>query len=103
MASQTELNQIQKSIWSGSLPLEIRLSPLDCRIYDQSDPYLVVYILITCPLIGLDSNSPRNRFNTRACPIFRSSYLAFTLSSLLSSLTRTSQRMRGGSPSKTCR
>lgn len=43
MASQTELHQIQKTAWNGSLPLEIRLAPSDCRIYDQSDPYLVIH------------------------------------------------------------
>ena len=32
---------LQETIWGGSLPLEIRLSPAECRTYDQSDPYLV--------------------------------------------------------------
>ena len=34
---------LQNSIWDGSLPLEIRLSPSECRVYDQADPYLVHY------------------------------------------------------------
>ena len=34
-------NALQEAIWGGSLPLEIRLSPAECRKYDQSDPYLV--------------------------------------------------------------
>ncbi|KAI9767596.1 MAG: autophagy protein 5 [Geoglossum simile] len=42
MASNTDgVNLIQKRIWEGSLPLEIRLSPSECRSFDQSDSYLV--------------------------------------------------------------
>src|SRR5947199_8045448 len=42
MAGSTDgVNLIQKKIWEGSLPLEIRLSPSECRSFDQSDPYLV--------------------------------------------------------------
>ena len=33
--------ELQAAIWNGSIPLEIRLSPSECRIYDQADPYLV--------------------------------------------------------------
>jgi autophagy-related protein 5 len=74
MASQIELNQIQNSIWNGSLPLEIRLSPSDCRIYDQSDPYLVGYPL--CPwIVALDSNNPP----TQQIQYPRLSYLPFLL------------------------
>ena len=39
-ASATRLSQLQKQIWSGSIPLEIRLAASDCRTYDESDPYL---------------------------------------------------------------
>ncbi|PNS18965.1 Autophagy protein 5 [Sphaceloma murrayae] len=34
------LSALQKRIWEGSLPLEIRLAAADCTSYDQSDPYL---------------------------------------------------------------
>ena len=34
---------LQSSVWHGSLPIEIRLSPSECRVYDQADPYLVQY------------------------------------------------------------
>jgi len=37
--------KIQKKVWDGSLPLEIRLANADCRTYDETDPYLVYYIL----------------------------------------------------------
>ncbi|KAI9879809.1 MAG: autophagy protein 5 [Pleopsidium flavum] len=47
MAKQEDLNQVQKTIWDGSLPLEIRISPSDCRVYDMSDPYL-----IQCPRLS---------------------------------------------------
>ncbi len=49
MAKPIDLNQVQKTIWDGSLPLEIRLSPSDCRIYDKSDPYLVFDTLPPLP------------------------------------------------------
>lgn len=39
----TQAAELQKKIWSGSIPLEIRLAPSDCRTYDESDPYLVQY------------------------------------------------------------
>lgn len=40
-ASATKLAQLQKKIWSGSIPLEIRLAASDCRTFDESDPYLI--------------------------------------------------------------
>ncbi|THX15533.1 putative autophagy protein Apg5 [Aureobasidium pullulans] len=33
--------KIQKKVWDGSLPLEIRLANADCRTYDETDPYLI--------------------------------------------------------------
>lgn len=39
--SSTRINQLQKKVWSGSIPLEIRLAASDCRSYNDSDPYLV--------------------------------------------------------------
>lgn len=39
--SPNRLADLQKKIWSGSIPLEIRLATSDCRTYDESDPYLV--------------------------------------------------------------
>lgn len=41
-ASQTTL---RASVWSGSIPIEFRLSASECRVYDQADPYLVNYTL----------------------------------------------------------
>lgn len=41
MASQASLATLQDKIWKARLPLEIRLSPSECRTYDQCDPYLV--------------------------------------------------------------
>lgn len=40
-ASTSRLADLQKKIWNGSIPLEIRLAASDCRTYDESDPYLV--------------------------------------------------------------
>ncbi|KAK4898866.1 Autophagy protein 5 [Elasticomyces elasticus] len=42
MASE-RVADLQLKIWSGSLPLEIRLAASDCRTYEDSDPYLVQY------------------------------------------------------------
>lgn len=41
MSSATALGALQKHVWAGSIPLEITLSPVDCRAYDETDPYLV--------------------------------------------------------------
>ena len=40
-ASLRQLAELQKKIWGGSLPLQIRLASSDCRTYDESDSYLV--------------------------------------------------------------
>jgi autophagy-related protein 5 len=40
-APSTRLADLQKKIWTGSIPLEIRLAASDCRTYDESEPYLV--------------------------------------------------------------
>ena len=40
-ASASRLAALQQKIWTGSIPLEIRLATSDCRTYDESDPYLV--------------------------------------------------------------
>lgn len=41
MASSNTAQSLQDAIWNGSLPLEIRLSSSECRVFDQADPYLV--------------------------------------------------------------
>lgn len=40
-APANRLAELQRKIWSGSIPLEVRLAASDCRTYDESDPYLV--------------------------------------------------------------
>ncbi|KAI4133429.1 MAG: hypothetical protein LQ338_000165 [Usnochroma carphineum] len=40
MTTQQQSNSLQDAIWNGSIPLDIRLSPSECRIYDQADSYL---------------------------------------------------------------
>ncbi|KAI4740687.1 putative autophagy protein Apg5 [Aureobasidium sp. EXF-12298] len=35
------LANIQRKVWAGSLPLEIRLASADCRTVDEVDPYLI--------------------------------------------------------------
>lgn len=40
-APASRLAGLQKQVWSGSVPLDIRLATADCRSYDDSDPYLV--------------------------------------------------------------
>lgn len=37
------LAALQSKVWSGSIPLEIRLAAADCRTYDESEPYLIQY------------------------------------------------------------
>ncbi|KAK4546241.1 hypothetical protein LTR36_002378 [Oleoguttula mirabilis] len=44
MPAQNErIASLQSKIWSGSLPLEIRLAASDCRTYNESEAYLVQY------------------------------------------------------------
>ncbi|KAK3178282.1 hypothetical protein OEA41_000415 [Lepraria neglecta] len=43
MTSTKEAQNLQSSVWDGSLPIEIRLSASECRVYDQADPYLIQY------------------------------------------------------------
>ncbi|MCJ1436070.1 autophagy protein 5 [Xylographa pallens] len=43
MTTSVELRRLQDAAWKGSLPLEIRLAPQDCQVYDQADPYLIHY------------------------------------------------------------
>ncbi|OKL56670.1 Autophagy protein 5 [Talaromyces atroroseus] len=42
-SNQAQLNSIQEKVWEGRLPLEIVLDPSECRTYDKSDPYLILY------------------------------------------------------------
>lgn len=42
-AASAKLADLQSKIWSGSIPLEIRLAASDCRTYDESEPYLVQF------------------------------------------------------------
>lgn len=55
MSSASAIRNLQLATWSGSLPLEIRLAPRDCRTFDQADPYLVSltaqYLFRSFPLI----------------------------------------------------
>ena len=44
MTTPAELRGLQDAAWKGSLPLEIRLAPQDCQVYDSADPYLVQYL-----------------------------------------------------------
>lgn len=39
--SATKVSDIQKKIWQGSIPLEIRLAASDCRTYEDSETYYV--------------------------------------------------------------
>ena len=41
MTLQEQSIRLQDAIWDGSVPLDIRLSPQECRIYDSSDSYFV--------------------------------------------------------------
>lgn len=53
MTFQPESTRLQDAIWDGSVPLDIRLSPQECRVYDKSDPYLVSLSDSTVILQGL--------------------------------------------------
>lgn len=39
----TALSALQRRVWDGRLPLEIKLAPADCRSYADSDPYLIQF------------------------------------------------------------
>lgn len=39
--SRADVAVLQRSVWSGSLPLEFRLASGDCRSFDESEPYLI--------------------------------------------------------------
>ena len=41
MTQPRDAQSLSNTVWHGSLPIEIRLSPAECRVYDQADPYLV--------------------------------------------------------------
>lgn len=41
MASTSPEYALERRVWNGRLPLEIVLSPSECRTYDRMDPYLV--------------------------------------------------------------
>ncbi|KAL9605097.1 MAG: hypothetical protein Q9219_000031 [cf. Caloplaca sp. 3 TL-2023] len=43
MTTQKSSVSLQDAIWNGSIPLDIRLAPSECRVYDQADSYLVQY------------------------------------------------------------
>lgn len=43
MPTSSALSTLQSRIWSGSLPLEIKLAPTDCRTFANSEPYLIQY------------------------------------------------------------
>lgn len=42
-SNPTALLALQRRIWNGQLPLEIRLAPTDCRTYSESEPYLIQF------------------------------------------------------------
>ncbi|KAL2350832.1 autophagy protein Apg5-domain-containing protein [Cryomyces antarcticus] len=37
------ISALQTKTWESTLPLEIRLSPSECRTFDRSDPYLIQF------------------------------------------------------------
>ncbi|KAL9590049.1 MAG: hypothetical protein Q9203_001153 [Teloschistes exilis] len=43
MTARQHDTTLQDAIWEGSIPLAIRLSPSECRVYDQADSYLIQY------------------------------------------------------------
>jgi hypothetical protein len=57
MARDQTLHTLQKAVWDARLPLEIRLAPSECRVYDQADPYLVCWqsklMLVCVPVAAL--------------------------------------------------
>lgn len=40
-ANEQALSRLQQRVWDGSLPVEIRLAPGECRSYNESDAYMV--------------------------------------------------------------
>ena len=41
MATSKQAQDLQDIVWNGTLPLEVRLSPSECRVYDQAESYFV--------------------------------------------------------------
>lgn len=67
------LNELRSRIWQGSIPLQIALSPLDCRTYEDSIPYMVrvsclhptSFTLLTHERRSSVHASPTSRFCSR--------------------------------------
>lgn len=53
------LDKIQQEIWSATIPLEIRLSPSESRLYDKTDPYLVSTPSLILPARSTDPSDNR--------------------------------------------
>ncbi|KAL8729487.1 MAG: hypothetical protein Q9166_004735 [cf. Caloplaca sp. 2 TL-2023] len=43
MTTRQQSISLQDAIWNGSVPLDIRLSPQECRVYNKAEPYLIQY------------------------------------------------------------
>lgn len=50
MAPNVSLPLMQQAVWHARLPLEIRLAPSECRLYDKADAYLVSLAIKPTPL-----------------------------------------------------
>ncbi|GMF69024.1 unnamed protein product [Aspergillus oryzae] len=64
METQATLNSIQKAVWDGRLPLQIRLAPSESRIYDQTDP-----AFFASSLIDPSSNAHDGWFSFEGVPL----------------------------------
>ena len=45
MAPNTALPMMQQTVWDARLPIEIRLAPSECRVFDKADAYLVSFAI----------------------------------------------------------
>lgn len=68
------MSALQERVWAGRLPLEIRLASSECRIYDQSDPYLVSFSCILEPLSRMEEI-----WRTQFCLILTRTLLTFQI------------------------
>ena len=41
MSSRDVTSRLREGVWSGGVPIEVRLHNGDCRTYDESEPYMV--------------------------------------------------------------
>jgi hypothetical protein len=76
MSGLTVLASLRQKIWAGKVPLEIHLAPQDCKVYDQTDPFIVSL------LPRYSHPSARSSNGNSSLPIAFPIFLCFCLDSM---------------------